>query len=134
MIRSENLSISFGKRILLEKESFTMQRGEKIGLAGRNGSGKSTLLSLIAGEREPDSGKIIIPKNYTVAYMKQKLSFTHDNLIDECASCLPEDCRHEEYQAKKILSGLGFYDSDFLRSPAEFSGGFQVRIELAKAL
>ena len=101
MIRSENLSISFGKRILLEKESFTMQRGEKIGLAGRNGSGKSTLLSLIAGEREPDSGKIIIPKNYTVAYMKQKLSFTHDNLIDECASCLPEDCRHEEYQAKK---------------------------------
>ena len=65
MITINNLSKSYGTRVLFDNLSFSVGKNEKIGLVGRNGQGKTTLLKMIVGEAEYDSGEIQIPKNLT---------------------------------------------------------------------
>jgi ATP-binding cassette subfamily F protein 3 len=134
MIRIENLTKTFGSQVLLDDVSFAINPREKIGLVGRNGHGKTTLMRLITGEEHPDSGSIEIPKNYTVGYITQHLAFASTTVREEAAKGLPVHESDELWRAEKILSGLGFGRDDFDRSPAEFSGGFQVRLNLAKVL
>ena len=64
MIRIENLTKSFGGQTLFDGISFSISPRERLGLVGKNGHGKTTLFRMIAGEEQPDSGSIIIPKNY----------------------------------------------------------------------
>lgn len=134
MLQINNVSLSFGAQTLLEDVSFTVHGGERIGLVGRNGSGKTTLFKLITGEIEPDCGKITLPKNYTVGYLKQHLHFTEPTVLAEACLGLKNDEKDQVWKAEKILSGLGFSEDEFYKSPAEFSGGFQVRLNLAKVL
>lgn len=134
MIQATNLSKSFGDQKILDSISFNVNPRERIGLTGRNGHGKTTLIRMITGEEAPDSGEISIPKNYTLGYVSQHIKFTEPVLIDEACSGLPEDMEDQRWIAEKILSGLGFEESDFQRSPGEFSGGYQVRLNLAKIL
>ncbi len=101
---------------------------------GRNGSGKSTLFKLIAGEFEPDRGAISISKNYRIGYLNQHIRFTEPTVLQEAALGLPEHERDELYRAEKILFGLGFMEEDLDRSPGEFSGGYHLRLHLAKVL
>ncbi|MCX5751121.1 MAG: ABC-F family ATP-binding cassette domain-containing protein [Candidatus Saganbacteria bacterium] len=134
MLQINNLSLSFGGQELLDDISFNVNSGERIGLVGRNGSGKTTLFKLITGEIKPDDGKISIPKNYTVGYLKQHLKFTEPYVIEEaCLGLKPEE-KDQIWKAEKILTGLGFSEDEFYKSPEEFSGGFQVRLNLAKVL
>ena len=134
MLQINNVSLSFGAQTLLDDISFTVHSGERIGLVGRNGSGKTTLFKLILGEMEPDTGRIALPKNYTVGYLKQHLQFTESTVLAEACLGLKADEKDQIWKAEKILSGLGFSEDEFYKSPAEFSGGFQVRLNLAKVL
>ncbi len=66
--------------------------------------------------------------------MRQQLSFSEATAIDEACLGLPEDERGDRWRAEKILAGLGFGAEESGRAPAGLSGGFQVRLNLAKAL
>lgn len=134
MINVENLTKSFGGQTLFEDISFRLNLKERLGLVGRNGHGKTTLFKLIAGDELPDSGSIAIPKNYRISYVRQELNFTRDTALKECMTGLGEEERDHYWKVEKILAGLGFSKEDFKRHPSEFSGGFQVRLNLAKAL
>jgi ATP-binding cassette subfamily F protein 3 len=119
---------------LFENASFKVNSKEKIGLVGRNGTGKTTLIKIIIGEESPDSGNISMPKNYKIGYLKQHLDFSMPSVLEEAALGLKEDEKDDLWKAEKILSGLGFTKEDMSKSPALFSGGFQVRLNLAKVL
>lgn len=134
MIQVKNLAKEFGDRILFQGVNFNLSEGEKIGLVGRNGSGKSTLLKIIMGEVLPDDGEVLFPKNYTLGYLSQHIAFSHDTVLKEALSAIKIDDESENYKAEKILSGLGFSKEDFQKSPTSFSGGYQLRINLSKAL
>jgi ATP-binding cassette subfamily F protein 3 len=134
VIKINQLSKSYFARELFTDVSFQMNAGERLGLVGRNGHGKSTLFKLILGEEEPDSGEITIPRNYRIGHLEQHLHFTQPTILAEAALGLPEDEPHSIYKAEAILFGLGFSQADLEKAPQEFSGGFQIRINLAKLL
>ena len=134
MIKINQLSKSYFARELFTDVSFQMNAGDRLGLVGRNGHGKSTLFKLILGHEEPDSGEITIPRNYRIGHLEQHLHFTQPTILEEAALGLPEEESHFIYKAEAILFGLGFSHADLERAPREFSGGFQIRINLAKLL
>ncbi len=134
MLKVINVSKSFSGQEIFDGVSFNVNKGERIGLVGRNGHGKTTLMRIITGEEHADDGEISIPKGYRVGYVRQHLSFTMLSVVDEGALGLPEHMRDDRWRVEKILSGLGFTAADMKRAPSEFSGGFQVRLNLAKVL
>lgn len=134
MVHIEQLSHGFGAQILFDNANLQINPGERIGLVGRNGHGKSTLLGMVLGELEPDSGSIHIPADYRIGHVAQHLHFTKDTLIDEACLGLREGAEHERYRVERTLFGLGFTKDDMDRAPSEFSGGYQVRLNLAKVL
>ncbi|MCE5274451.1 MAG: ABC-F family ATP-binding cassette domain-containing protein [Deltaproteobacteria bacterium] len=134
MISVENLWKSYGPQELFEGVSFKINPRERVGFVGRNGHGKTTLFRLILGEEEPDEGTIVIPKNYRIGHVTQHLGFTEDTVLGEGMKGLPEAQKDQHWKVEKVLAGLGFSEQDMGRSPFEFSGGFQVRLNLAKVL
>jgi ATP-binding cassette subfamily F protein 3 len=134
MIKIKDLSISFAGHLVFEDVNFTLNRGEKIGFIGRNGSGKSTFLKLLLGQLEPDSGVVEIARGYKIGHLDQHIKFTYQSVVDEVCSVLPEDREYEGWKGEEILRGLGFSDDDMLKNPDEFSGGWQVKINLARLL
>ena len=134
MIRIENLHKSYGDLSLFAGINFALNERERLGVVGRNGHGKTTLFRMILGKENPDSGSIIVPKNYRIGYVSQNLEFRHNTILTEAISALPEPEKDRHWQAEKILAGLGFRQTDFQRHPKTFSGGYQVRLNLAKAL
>lgn len=134
MIAIKNITKHYGTRELFSDVSFDVLAGERVGLVGRNGHGKTTLFRMITGEERPDDGKIFKPNKYSIGYLGQYLNFTKPTVLEEgCEGLGPEDLAGE-WKVEKTLSGLGFSKEDFRRGPSEFSGGFQMRIALAKVL
>ena len=134
MLKVQNLSISFGGQNVFSDVNFIVNDKEKVGLIGRNGSGKSTLFKILCGKINSYDGDVVIPKGYKIGYLEQHLNFTQETLIDEACLALPDYKKDAFWDAEKILSELGFSEEDKLRSPAEFSGGWQIRLNLAKLL
>jgi len=134
MIRVRNLNLKFGDQTIFDNASFEINTKERVGLAGLNGSGKSTLLKILTGEIEDYDGDIEMSAGYRIGYLEQHLNFTKDTILEEACLGLTEEDKWNEWKVEKILSGLGFSEDDFFRSPSEFSGGFQVRLNLAKVL
>lgn len=134
MLSITNLVKSFGQRVLFDHITLQMSSGEKLGLVGRNGHGKSTLFKIILGEETYDEGSLTFPKNYKVGHLAQHLNFKEPNVLAEASLGLPLDERDQTYRAESILFGLGFVKSDMTRAPSEFSGGFQIRLNLAIVL
>ena len=134
MIELINISKSYPTGELYNGLNLRLNAGDKIGLVGRNGTGKSTLFKLILGEEHQDGGEIKFPKAYTIGTLKQYFQFDEKTLIEETALALSEDDKYDIYKAEKILLGLGFSMDDFDKEPNSFSGGFQIRINLAKLL
>jgi ATP-binding cassette, subfamily F, member 3 len=134
MISVENLSKRFGDHILFETVAFQLNPRERLGLVGRNGHGKTTLFRIISGEEEPDEGFVNIPKAYRIVHVRQAIDFSQETVLNEAAAGLPSHERDQIWRAEKILAGLGFSEKDMQRHPEEFSGGYQVRLNLAKAL
>lgn len=134
MIQFDKVKLSFGGQLLFQDVSFTLQKGERCGLVGRNGSGKSTLLKMIAKEMEPDDGSVSLSKNYRVGFLRQHIHFTKPTILEEAASALPPGEEDHLYKAEKILFGLGFSEKDMDASISQFSGGYHLRLHLAKVL
>lgn len=134
MVSFDNVSKSYGARVLFENVTFNINKGERIGLVGRNGYGKTTLMRIITGEESADDGKVSIPKNYKIGFLKQHISFSKNKVVEEVMLGLKEDEKDQRWKAEKILSGLGFSADDMEKDPASFSGGYQVRITLAQTL
>ena len=134
MIGVENLHKSFGSQILFESAGFKLNPKERIGLVGLNGHGKTTLFRIIIGEESPDTGTISIPKHYRIGYVRQNLDFTKDTVLKEVMTGLASRERGHYWKVEKVLMGLGFNRDDMQRYPFDFSGGFQVRLNLAKVL
>jgi len=134
VIKINQLSKSYFARELFADVSFQMNARERLGLVGRNGHGKTTLLRLILGQEDPDTGEIVIPRNYRIGHLEQHLNFTRPTILEEAVLGLPEEESHSIYKAEAILFGLGFSRADLENPPQAFSGGFQIRINIAKLL
>jgi ATP-binding cassette subfamily F protein 3 len=134
MIQLDNVTLSYAGVPLLEDLSFVVNRGEKCGLVGRNGSGKSTLFRLLMGYELPDRGNISISKGYTLGMLDQHIKLNAPTVIEEACLGLPVGERDEVYRAEKMLFGLGFTDDYFEKLPKDLSGGYQLRLHLAKVL
>ena len=134
MISIENLHKSFGNQSLFKGASFKINARERVGLVGRNGHGKTTLFRIITGLEEADDGSIHLPKQYRIGYVQQHLDFSKETLLEEGMTGLSESEKDQGWKVEKILFGLGFSKQDLGRHPKEFSGGYQVRLNLAKVL
>ena len=134
MLNIESISKGFGGQILLDDASLQINQGERVGLVGRNGHGKTTLLNIIAKTDHPDDGRITYPTGYRMGILSQKISFEKDTVLEEAMLGLLEHERDHSWKAEKILAGLGFSQVDMGKDPMLFSGGYQVRLNLAKVL
>lgn len=134
MLKINNIHKSYGSQVLFDGISLQMNPGERLGLVGRNGHGKSTLFKIILGQEEADEGGFSIPKNYQIGHLAQHLKFTEPYILQEACLGLPASEKDDQYKAEAILFGLGFAADDMWRAPEEFSGGFQIRLNLAKVL
>ncbi|MBC2710050.1 MAG: ATP-binding cassette domain-containing protein [Desulfosarcina sp.] len=134
MISIENLTKSFGGHVLFDGVSFKINSKERVGLVGRNGHGKSTLFRMIVGEEGYDDGAITMPKGYRIGYVQQHIRFTESTVLAEGMKGLMASEKDHHWKVEKILAGLGFSDGDMARNPHDFSGGFQVRLNLVKVL
>lgn len=130
----ENLTKAYTDRLLFDDVSFSLQEGEKVGIIGINGTGKSTLLRIIAGEEEPDQGKITLANHVVLRYLPQEPKLQMDRSILE--NVLEQAASGEEWnvegQAKAMLTRLGF--TDLYQKAGELSGGQRKRAALAAAL
>ena len=164
MIAFRDFALRRGERLLLSKVDLTLQAGWRIGVIGRNGTGKSSLFAAIQGELESDLGNLDMPSRVRMAAVAQEtpalddpaLDFVlsgdaqvHKVLLAERAAVEREDWeavaeahhRLEEIngydataRAGKLLHGLGFSADTHERAVKEFSGGWRVRLNLARAL
>jgi len=136
MLTIGNLTKSYGTHVIFDSAGCTLGRGERVGLVGRNGSGKTTLMKMILGLSHPDSGSIDTPSGYRLGHLEQHIKFTMSTALMEAAAALPpcDDGRDETYKAESVLMGLGFSPKMMEADPNSLSGGFQVRLNLAKAI
>ena len=134
MIQVSGLSLAYHGDFLFEDAFFNIGKGERLALVGRNGMGKSSLIRLLIGEETPDKGVIAKRKNYIIGTLNQHLVFTRPTLIEEAALGLKAEEKDLIYKAEAILFGLGFKEQDLDKPPGEFSGGYQLRLQLAKVL
>ena len=164
MLNFSDISIRRGTRLLFEKATFNLYRGEKIGITGENGSGKSTLLALVRGEVTLETGSFDMPGNLAVAHVAQELGASDEPAVEFVLNGDPElraierqiaaaeaaddghrlaelyghydaiGGYHARSRAATLLHGLGFTTRDEQRAVREFSGGWRVRLNVARAL
>ncbi|RTZ47759.1 ATP-binding cassette domain-containing protein [Candidimonas sp. SYP-B2681] len=163
MIRATGLTLRRGVKVLLDETDFVINPGERVGIVGKNGAGKSTLFSLLQGRLDGDAGTVFLPAGWRIASVEQEISAidlparefvidgdTHlrhlqaeratiadDNghRIAELESALVEaDAWSAPSRAEQLLAGLGFAPDQWLNPVKSFSGGWQMRLSLARAL
>src|ERR1700733_6585057 len=151
----ENITIEFGKLKILDDTTLIIQYGEHYGLVGKNGIGKTSLLNAIYNrqinipektdmiyvkQEEPESElsviDIILSSNEEIQYIIDNGDM-NDNIFEEYEKInhdIGNDFDRSKVDAQKILNGLGFDKNDQIKKISEFSGGWRMRISLAKAL
>ena len=135
MLTIDHISMEFSSRPVLDDITFLINRKERIALVGKNGAGKTTLLRLIAGEYQPTSGRIARETDMTIGYLPQVMLFHDDRTLrEEMMRVAHEDEARFVAEMDRTVIGLGFERKDFDRPCSEFSGGWRMRIELAKIL
>ena len=140
MLSIEHLTQEFSSRPVLEDISFLINDRDKIALVGKNGAGKTTLLRLIAGEMQPTAGHISRPADLKIGYLPQHMAHAEGTTLrEEVMTVAPANGNDTDLsrfiaEMDRTVIGLGFRRSDFDRSCSEFSGGWRMRIELAKIL
>lgn len=137
LLQVENISKSFGERLLFENINFSIDRGERYAIIARNGVGKTTLLRIITGHETPDTGSVTFQRDTRVAYLEQTPEFPAGTTIAEACfhTKSPDiDQTSDEYHVniKQILGKLNIHD---LSQPIHtLSGGQQKRVALANVL
>jgi ATP-binding cassette subfamily F protein 3 len=164
MLSARDLTLRRGPEPLFEQVNFTIFRGNKVGLTGANGSGKSSLFAAIRGELSPDHGEIERPTALKIAHVEQEVAasdrpaieFVQDGDVElRAVQAAIEDAERRDAamelaelyaslqaiegfraraRAAALMHGLGFKAADLERTVAEFSGGWRVRLAMARAL
>ena len=164
MITLNNVSLRRGAKLLLDKATVTLNPGEKVGLVGRNGAGKSTLFALLNGSLHEDGGDCSVPKIWRMAQVAQNMPETDETATDfviagdtrlielrqalEVAESaedgmamahahadLADAGEHDAIsRAQSLILGLGFKVSELDQPVNSFSGGWRMRLQLARAL
>ena len=134
LVSAENISINFGSRQLLENVNFYVNPGDKIGIIGINGTGKSTFLKVMAGTLSPDAGRISRDPNIQVSFLPQNPVMEEEaTVLEQVFLHFPREFRDlSEYEAKSMLTKLGFTDLD--QKVGTLSGGQRKRVALVAAL
>ncbi len=131
MIRFDSISKSYSGKILFSNLTLSLNKGEKCALLGRNGSGKTTFFRLITGLESADAGEIYIPKNYRIGMLAQHATWKKESPIEEAEYILDEN---DQWKASKMLYNLGFDDTLISAPISSLSGGYCLRLQLAKLL
>ena len=132
-ITFENVTFKYIERKILDNASFSITENDKVGVVGVNGTGKTTILKLMLGIENPKSGKIIKSGGIRINYLPQDPKFDlNTSLIDIIMNDSTADNPILDYEAKSILSKMGFDDSSI--TTKNFSGGQLKRVALAKVL
>jgi len=161
MLNFTNLALRRGERLLIQGASFTLHPGWKVGVTGANGCGKSSLFALLRGEIAPDAGAVQRPSTLAIAFVAQETQASAQAAIEyvidgdaelralESAiaacddgaglahlhSCLEAiDGYGARHRAARLLHGLGFAATEQQQPVHAFSGGWRVRLDLARAL
>lgn len=160
MIQFQNVSLRRGENLLFDSASFQIHPGQKVGLTGSNGSGKSSIFALLRNELLLDTGDVQIPADWVMAHVAQEAPADKRGAIDhvldgdkewrdleaklldtEHPRFLKHQSRFEEIdgysarsRAAQLLDGLGFKPEDIEKPAVEFSGGWRVRLNVARAL
>lgn len=141
MLHIRNLSKQYGSKILFENAEAHFGPRSRVALIGPNGAGKSTFLKILLNEEHPDSGEVTRGRGVTLGYLPQEIPKVSDRtVLEECLRIEPRgelDDREVytlEARGKAILMGMGFKISDFERPLTEFSGGWLMRVALARLL
>ncbi len=135
MITLRNVSKSFGGQSLLEDASLQINDGERFALVGPNGAGKSTLFKMMLGQEEADEGELQFKKGMVVGYLPQENPPVSDlTVLEETLAELEDLDGRKEAEAKAVLMGLGFKVSDFTRKVNTLSGGWAMRVAMARLL
>ncbi|UCV03401.1 ABC-F family ATP-binding cassette domain-containing protein [Dechloromonas denitrificans] len=164
MIILKNVTLRRGNKVLLDKTSVTINPGEKVGLVGRNGAGKSTLFGLLNGTLHEDGGDYSIPSQWRMGQVAQDMPETEQSATDfvidgdttllaarnevhdaeasddgmrmaEAYMALHDAGEHDaEARAQALILGLGFKVSELANPVNSFSGGWRMRLQLARAL
>jgi len=164
MLALSNISLRRGRKVLVEGASFQIHAGQRMGVIGANGCGKSSLFAMLLGELEPDDGEFAIEAGDVIAHVAQESPRGGVSAVDyvmdgdqelrtvqaaiadgEAAADKPDlhllyermeaiDGFTAESRASRLLHGLGFAADDYTRPVNEFSGGWRMRLNLARAL
>jgi len=164
MITLKNITLRRGAKVILDGASVTVNPGEKVGLVGRNGAGKSTLFALLNGTLHEDSGDYYIPAQWRLAQVAQDMPETAESATDfviagdtrlaaaqaeVTASEATEDGERMAHaymelhdagahdapaRAQALILGLGFKTTELDKPVNSFSGGWRMRLQLARAL
>jgi ATP-binding cassette, subfamily F, member 3 len=164
MISVRNLTLRRGVNVVLDRASVTFTPGEKIGLVGRNGAGKSSFFGLLNGTLHEDSGEFSIPATYRMGQVAQEMPETMQSATDfvvegdtvlvaaQAEVAAAEACddgmrmahaymslhdagAHEApARAQALILGLGFSAAQLSQPVNSFSGGWRMRLQLARAL
>ncbi len=161
MLNIQNLSYLQGGNPLLHNVNLQAFANQRIGLVGKNGCGKSTLFRLIRGEIKPDSGEVSLQSGKTIAYVEQEIANSDQPALefvldgdaelrrlettlareDHDAAWFDAQQRFEgidgygaKARAAQLLNGLGFANDTLERPVSSFSGGWRMRLNLARAL
>ncbi|WP_119292243.1 ABC-F family ATP-binding cassette domain-containing protein [Azohydromonas sediminis] len=164
MITLRNLTLRRGTKVVLERANLVINPGEKVALVGRNGAGKSSLFALLAGRLHADAGECEIPPKWRLGEVAQQMPDTDDGATDfvlagdlplvqaqqQLAAAEAADDGHAIAQAhlaleeagafdararaQALLLGLGFKPAELDAPVNSFSGGWRMRLQLARAL
>jgi len=164
LIQFKQLTLTRGVKILIEGANLQLHPGHKVGLTGANGAGKSSLFAMLRGELHPEKGDFEMPASWVVAHVAQEtpalampaIEFVLDGdvelreietallnaeanyqgeLIAELHQRLADvDGYSAKARAAELLSGLGFSQAGLQQPVSTFSGGWRVRLNLARAL
>ncbi|MDE7447122.1 MAG: ABC-F family ATP-binding cassette domain-containing protein [Lachnospiraceae bacterium] len=139
ILSMDNITKSYGGRLLFDSTSFYLQEGEKVGVIGINGTGKSTLLKMMAGLEELDQGTVTMANHVICSYLPQHPVFEETDTVLKAVlrKCDESDLQRnhveeKEVQAKTMLTRLGVTDFDALCKT--LSGGQRKRLALVAAL
>ena len=136
VIELNNVTKSYGDKLLLEDLTLSIPAGAIVGIIGPNGAGKSTLFRMIAGQEQPDSGSIELGSSVKLAYVDQSRDLNGKNTVFQEISEGNDMITVGTYQtpARAYCGRFNFKGSDQQKFVKDLSGGERNRLHMAKLL